>query len=139
MLTARNLLPPAILASIKRSLRVKTRLKRPTLLFTTPSLTAISITSKAGQQAGGGVVMGANGVASLMGGKGRVEAVRDEKGRFKPDPNNPKSPNKFSDADRRREWKRLANDPNSSLTSERVRLPLNVTYYKKQSHGHTNQ
>jgi hypothetical protein len=44
--------------------------------------------------------------------------VRDERGRFKSDPLNPKSPYTYSDAQRRTDWKRLAQDPNSPLTIE---------------------
>lgn len=44
--------------------------------------------------------------------------VRDERGRFKSDPLNPKSPYTYSDAERRADWKRLAQDPNSPLTIE---------------------
>ena len=43
--------------------------------------------------------------------------LRDPKtGRFISDPANPPSPYKFTDAQRRAEWKRLAQDPNSPLT-----------------------
>ena len=45
--------------------------------------------------------------------------VRDPKtGRFVSDPDNPPSPNKMTDAQRRAAWRRLAEDPNSSLTPE---------------------
>jgi hypothetical protein len=44
--------------------------------------------------------------------------LRDEKGRFISDPNNPPSPNSFTDAQRRAAWKEIYNDPNSGLTQE---------------------
>jgi RHS repeat-associated protein len=47
------------------------------------------------------------------------ERLRDpDTGRYVSDPNNPPSPNTFTDAERRAEWKRLAQDPNSPLTPD---------------------
>jgi hypothetical protein len=45
-----------------------------------------------------------------------TERLRDAQGSFVSDPANPPSPCRFTDAQRRAEWKRLANDPNSRLT-----------------------
>jgi len=39
-------------------------------------------------------------------------------GRFVSDPDNPPSPYGYSDSQRKRDWKRLATDPNSVLTEE---------------------
>ncbi|QDT85336.1 polymorphic toxin-type HINT domain-containing protein [Gimesia chilikensis] len=48
---------------------------------------------------------------------GNAGRLRDPKtGRFISDPANPPSPYKFTDAQRRAAWKRLAQDPNSPLT-----------------------
>jgi hypothetical protein len=46
----------------------------------------------------------------------RLGRLHDSTGKFARDPHNPPSPHQFTDADRRREWKRLADDPNSGLT-----------------------
>jgi RHS repeat-associated protein len=49
----------------------------------------------------------------------RPRRLHDPKtGRFISDPNNPPSPYKMTDAQRRANWKRLAQDPNSALTAE---------------------
>lgn len=49
--------------------------------------------------------------------------ARDEKGRFKSDPLSPKSPYTYTDSQRRADWKRLAQDPNSPLTpDERIEI-----------------
>lgn len=51
------------------------------------------------------------------------ERLRDEKGRFISDPDNPPSRYKYTDAQRRKDWKRLAEDPNSGLTdAERAQI-----------------
>lgn len=42
--------------------------------------------------------------------------LRDEQGRFKSDPDNPPSPYRFTDAQRRAAWKELVDDPDSPLT-----------------------
>lgn len=49
---------------------------------------------------------------------------RDARGRFMPDPHRPRRTTpSWTDTDRRREWRRIANDPNSPLTpSERAQV-----------------
>ena len=52
-----------------------------------------------------------------------TERLCDARGRFVADPANPPSPYKFTDAQRRAAWKRLAEDPNSGLTAaERAQI-----------------
>jgi hypothetical protein len=47
---------------------------------------------------------------------------RDKRGRFARDPKRPRSTApEWTDADRRREWRRLADDPNSPLTPDQRR------------------
>ena len=49
--------------------------------------------------------------------------LRDARGRFVSDPANPPSPHNFTDAQRRAEWWRLADDANSGLTAaERAQI-----------------
>jgi hypothetical protein len=51
--------------------------------------------------------------------KFRKAPKRDAKGRFTKDPNRPRSDAPaWTDADRRREWRRLVDDPNSGLTAD---------------------
>jgi hypothetical protein len=45
------------------------------------------------------------------------ERLRDAQGRFVTDPENPPSPFEVTDSQRRREWRRIVEDPNSGLTS----------------------
>ncbi|HEY9109650.1 MAG TPA: LysM domain-containing protein, partial [Roseateles sp.] len=75
-------------------------------------------------QVGGAVVDAVfdAGIGALKGRVGDMQSLvaraqlRDPKtGRYTIDPSNPRSPNTFNDSDRRREWKRIANDPNSRL------------------------
>ncbi|MBP2324772.1 RHS repeat-associated protein [Kibdelosporangium banguiense] len=44
--------------------------------------------------------------------------LRDKKGRFLTDPENPPHDNHMTDAEKRKKWKELADDPNSPLTPE---------------------
>ncbi len=59
---------------------------------------------------------------------GNAGRLRDPKtGRFISDPANPPSPYKFTDAQRRAAWKRLAQDPNSPLTpAQRAEIEARV-------------
>ena len=67
-----------------------------------------------GDGAGGPWVLVHNG--GPCGGEGRGGRLRDARGRFVSDPANPPSPYKFTDAQRRAAWRRLAEDPSSPLT-----------------------
>ncbi|MFZ5786397.1 MAG: RHS repeat-associated core domain-containing protein [Acidobacteriota bacterium] len=64
---------------------------------------------RAAPEAGGAVRSEAGGAAG-----GRL---RDARGRFVSDPAAPPSPYRFTDAQRRAEWRRLAEDPSSGLTA----------------------
>jgi len=66
--------------------------------------------------------------------------TRDERGRYVSDPNNPSSPYVFTDAQRRAEWKKLAQDTGSSLTdAQRAEVKARGWRGPQQVNASTNE